>query len=115
MAGNIEFHPEAIVEAQMARAWYAERSSHRLEQIMAPKPVTLEDVVMLARRLPPRDKLRLVERVLPDLDGALAADSGRIRRRSLLGLCADLGQAPSGEDIDALRQEMWQGFPREGI
>jgi hypothetical protein len=36
-------------------------------------------------------------------------------RRSLLGLCADLGPAPSAEDIDEARREMWSGFPREDI
>ena len=82
---------------------------------MTAKSVLLEEVVTLARRLPPKDKLRLVERVLPDLDDALTEDAGRIRRRSLLGLCADLGSAPSAEDIDTLRQEIWRGFPREGI
>ena len=82
---------------------------------MAAKSVSVEEVVTLARRLSPRDKLRLVERVLPDLDDALTEDTGRICRRSLLGLCADLGSAPSAEDIDTLRQEIWKGFPREDI
>ena len=80
---------------------------------MTTKPVSLEDVVVLARQLSPRDKLRLVERVLPDLDGALAA--GRTGRRSLLGLCSDLGAAPSAQEIDAMRQEGWKGFPREDV
>jgi hypothetical protein len=30
-------------------------------------------------------------------------------------LCADLGPAPSAEDIDEIRHEMWAGFPREDI
>jgi hypothetical protein len=36
-------------------------------------------------------------------------------RRSLYGLCADLGPAPSAEDIDEVRREMWANFPREDI
>jgi hypothetical protein len=36
-------------------------------------------------------------------------------RRSLLGLCADLGPAPSAEDTDEARREMWANFPREDI
>ena len=35
--------------------------------------------------------------------------------KSLLGLCADLGSAPSAEDIDEMRQDMLAGFPREDI
>jgi hypothetical protein len=32
-------------------------------------------------------------------------------KRSLLGLWADLGPAPSVEDIDEARREMWGNFP----
>jgi hypothetical protein len=35
--------------------------------------------------------------------------------RSLIGLCADLGPAPSAEEIDEARREMWAGFPRDDI
>ena len=38
---------------------------------MTAKSVSLEEVVMLARRLSPRDKRHLVERVLPDLEGMI--------------------------------------------
>ena len=31
----------------------------------------------------------------------------------LVGLCADLGPAPSAEDIDEARREMWASFPRD--
>ncbi len=36
-------------------------------------------------------------------------------RRSLLGLWADLGPAPSAEDIDEARREAWANFPRDDI
>ncbi|NES20040.1 MAG: hypothetical protein F6K41_14190 [Symploca sp. SIO3E6] len=36
-------------------------------------------------------------------------------RQSLWGICRDLGQAPSAEDIDLMRQEAWDNFPRENI
>nr|WP_248277496.1 hypothetical protein [Brasilonema sp. UFV-L1] len=36
-------------------------------------------------------------------------------RKSLWGLCADLGQAPSESEIDAARSEEWANFPREDI
>jgi hypothetical protein len=35
--------------------------------------------------------------------------------RQLIGLCADLGSAPSAAEIDQARREMWAGFPRDGI
>ena len=34
-------------------------------------------------------------------------------RRSLLGLCADLGVTVTEEDIAEARKEMWGNFPRE--
>ena len=34
-------------------------------------------------------------------------------RKSLWGLCADLGIAPSVADIDEVRREQWANFPRE--
>lgn len=36
-------------------------------------------------------------------------------KKSLLGLCADLGKAPSEEEIDSVRNEVWSSFPREDI
>ncbi len=36
-------------------------------------------------------------------------------RRSILGLCADLGKAPSAEEIDEVRREMWAKFPRDDV
>lgn len=35
--------------------------------------------------------------------------------RGFIGLCADLGPAPSAEEIDEARREMWAGFPRDDI
>ncbi|NEQ69638.1 MAG: hypothetical protein F6K21_29930 [Symploca sp. SIO2D2] len=35
--------------------------------------------------------------------------------QSLWGICRDLGKAPSAEDIDLMRQEAWDNFPRENI
>lgn len=76
-----------------------------------PKTVTLDEVLDQARKLSPLDKLRLIERVAPDLEKALEAPQPG-RERSLLGLCKDLGPAPSEEDIDEARREAWGGFAR---
>jgi hypothetical protein len=74
--------------------------------------VTLEQVMSLARQLPPLEKIRLVEQIAPEIERDM---SGLTGRKSLLGLCADLGPAPSLDEIDRVRQEMWAGFPREDI
>ena len=76
--------------------------------------VTLEQVISLAKKLPPVDKIRLIERMAPEIERDLLGQRPP-RRRSLLGLCADLGPAPSSEDIDEIRREMWADFPREDI
>jgi len=76
--------------------------------------VTLEQVVSLARRLPPLEKIRLIEQMAPEIERDVLRQRP-VRRKSLLGLCADLGPAPSAEEIDEIRHEMWAGFPREDI
>ncbi|NOZ06605.1 MAG: hypothetical protein GXP41_09705 [Chloroflexi bacterium] len=77
------------------------------------QPVTVEQVITMLRQLPPRDRLRVVGQVLPGLERELP--DGPRPRKSLLGLCADLGPAPSAEEIDQARQEAWGSFPREDI
>lgn len=76
--------------------------------------VTLDEVLELASRLSPVDKVRLIERIAPEIERALPEDP-RTPTRSLLGLVKDLGTAPSAEDIDAARREMWANFPRDDI
>jgi hypothetical protein len=78
------------------------------------KAATLEQVVSLARQLPPVEKIRLIERMVPEIERDMLSQRPP-RRKSLLGLCADLGPAPSAEDVVEIRREMWAGFPREDI
>jgi len=78
------------------------------------KAATLEQVVSLARQLPPVEKIRLIERLVPEIERDMLGQRPP-RRKSLLGLCADLGPAPSAEDIVEIRHEMWADFPREDI
>jgi hypothetical protein len=75
---------------------------------------TLEQVVSLARQLPPVEKIRLIERMVPEIERDMLSQRPS-KRKSLLGLCADLGPAPSDEDIVEIRHEMWADFPREDI
>lgn len=76
--------------------------------------VTLEEVLKLAKQLSPVDKLRLIERVAPEVEHDLVAGPDR-GSRSLLGLLKDLGPAPSAEEIDAARRQAWASFPRDEV
>ncbi|MFN3762880.1 MAG: hypothetical protein ACK4WK_06745 [Anaerolineae bacterium] len=76
--------------------------------------VTLEEALSLVKRLSPLDKVRLIEQITPDIKRELMAAS-LAPRKSLWGLCADLGRAPSAEEIDQARREEWANFPREDI
>jgi hypothetical protein len=72
--------------------------------------VTLQEVLDLASLLPSRDKVRLIERIAPQIEQELeAAHSGQ--RRSLRGLWKGLDI--SEDDIAQARREMWDSFPRE--
>jgi hypothetical protein len=76
---------------------------------------TLEDVLALARRLPSVDQARLVARLAPMVERVLdqAAASPSPSRTPIRGLLADLGPAPSAEEIDEVRREMWSSFGAE--
>ena len=78
------------------------------------KAATLEQIVSLARQLPPVEKIRLIERMVLEIERDMLGQRP-LKRKSLLGLCADLGPSPSAEDIEEIRHEMWAGFPREDI
>jgi hypothetical protein len=80
---------------------------------MPTQPVTVEQVIDMIKQLPPRDRLRVVSQVLPELEQELPV--GPRPRKSLRGLCADLGPAPSAEEIDQARREAWASFPREDV
>jgi len=75
---------------------------------------TYEEVLSAVQQLPITEKARLLE----DISAALRRDlaQGEVQpRRSLYGAFADLGHAPSAEEIDEARREMWGNFPREDI
>ncbi len=80
------------------------------------KSMTLEEVLSLVKRLSVLEKVRLIRHITPDIERelmAMAAPSAP--RKSLWGLWADLGTAPSAEEIDQARREEWASFPREDI
>ena len=66
---------------------------------------TYEEVLALVEQLPPEDQARLAAHLVPA--------TYHTPRRSLYGICADLGPAPSAEDIDEMRREVFATFPRD--
>ena len=86
-----------------------------MESDTAPPQMTLEQIVNLAQGLSPLEKLRLIERLAPDLEAALQAapSTPPPRRRSLRGVLR--GCAIGAEEIAEARQEMWSSFPREDL
>lgn len=81
---------------------------------MNEQTVTLAEVAALARGLPAVDRLRLIEGLVAELEHEWQALRSA-PRRSLYGLWADLGPAPTAEEIDQARREAWADFPREDI
>ena len=78
--------------------------------------VVLEEVVTQAMRLSSEDKAKLIERMASVLKYDLASgESSPKPKRSLYGILAHLGPAPSEEDIAEARREAWANFPREDI
>jgi hypothetical protein len=78
--------------------------------------VSLEQAIRVAKQLTPLEKVRLIEQIIPDLAAPLETLSRTPRPlRSAYGICADLGTAPSAEEIDDLRRELFSGFPRQDI
>lgn len=65
---------------------------------------TLDEVFNLAKKLSPRDKIRLIEHMAPEIERDLLS-SQPVPRKSLWGLWADLGPAPSAEEIDEIRRD----------
>ena len=72
----------------------------------------VDKAIKLLRELPPREQLKVIVEILPELEMMLSESLGKTRK-SLLGLCSDLGKAPSAEEIDEARKAIWAEFPRE--
>lgn len=83
---------------------------------MARRQFTVDEIIESARQLSPVEKVRLVARVMSDIEVALepATTAGK-PLRSAYGLCRDLGPAPSEDEIDEARRELFESFPRVDI
>ncbi|MEG3956519.1 hypothetical protein [Microcoleus sp. herbarium2] len=53
----------------------------------------------------------MIKWIVPEIERELVVRPAP--RKSLWGLCADLGIAPSAADIDEARSEEWGNFPRQ--
>ena len=78
------------------------------------RTASFEDILKLVQQLSPIEKVRLIERVAPDIERELITGHAN-QTRSLLGLFKDLGPAPSAEEIDEARREAFANFPRDDI
>lgn len=85
---------------------------------MTTTEITFEQVFRMARRLRPVDQARLVARLAPAMERLVEqidhAPAER-PRTPLRGLLADLGPAPSAEEIDEVQREMWASFSEERV
>jgi hypothetical protein len=73
---------------------------------MSAETATYEEIARLALSLPPTEKIRLIERLAFRLRYDLE-ERPPAPRTSSRGALADLGPAPSAEDIDEARRDMW--------
>ena len=74
---------------------------------------TPHNVLEMLRKLPPRERLKVISQALPEIEQNL---SENVRAyKSLRGLWKDLLPSISAEDIDEARRGMWKDFPREDI
>jgi hypothetical protein len=81
---------------------------------MPDKTPTLDELIEYAKQLSAFDKLRLVEELIPDVKATIAEAPPK-PLKSPYGTFADLGTAPSAEDIEQTRREMFHDFPRNDI
>jgi hypothetical protein len=70
--------------------------------------VSLEEVLDLAKQLSALDKLRLIERIAPEIVQEVAT-AQRVPRESLRGLWR--GIDINDEDLAEVRREMWGQLP----
>ncbi len=68
-------------------------------------------VLDMLRKLPPRERLKVIAKALPEIDQDLA--EARQSSVSLFGLWKSSGLSLSKEEIDQARKEMWAKFPKK--
>lgn len=71
--------------------------------------VLFDQVLRLAKLLPAKEKVKLIEHIAPEIEQDLTGVS-EIKRRSLRGVWSEIDI--DEDDIAAIRREMWEDFPR---
>lgn len=74
--------------------------------------VTFDEALALVTRLPANEKIRLIERIAPQIERELRAAQNKTRK-SLRGIWR--GVEITEEDIADARREVWKTFPRQDI
>jgi|GEM_PF-640395 len=105
---------EAAMPAEIAAPPAAQPPAAVDPAVPAEVAATIKVVLSLTRNMPAVYKAQLISDLATSLGKDLTV-SVPGPRRSLRGICADLGPAPSAEEIDEARREAWSNFPREDI
>jgi hypothetical protein len=77
------------------------------------KAATADAVLLQLRRLPPRERLRVIAQVLPETERDLSEPARPLK--SLRGLWKGQNFDITAEEIEQVRREAWASFPREDI
>jgi hypothetical protein len=72
-----------------------------------PNITTAEEALAIVNQLSPAEKARLIGKLAEDLAQETKQQQPK---RDFYGALSHLGPAPSAEDIDEVRREMWAGF-----
>ncbi len=67
----------------------------------------VEYVVTLINQLTPRERLDIIQRILPDVARMLPETTNQVPIQSLHGICAGMADV-SDDDISEMRQESWE-------
>ncbi len=76
------------------------------------KAITLDEIVEMTKQLSLLDKVRLIEKITPQIESELSA-AQPVQRTPLRGLWEGLNI--TDEDIAEVRAEMWGNFPNKDI
>lgn len=74
---------------------------------------TANSVLEMLRKLPPRERLKVISQALPEVERSLASKPRKLK--TLHGLWKDYRFAASNKDIAEIRDVMWNDFPREDL
>jgi hypothetical protein len=83
--------------------------------MMKPNLTLYDEVVAKALDLSPLEKVHLVERLMVELEQDLTGVRPQEPLVNWLGLWRNYGTAPSAEEIEEMRREVWADLPRDDL